>query len=203
METIKVSLIMACYGRPNTTKRTLECIKAQTFTDFELILLGDGCTDFVSLIYSQWFNDWRKDVKFNLYIENTGHHGGWGYHQWNEGIKLAKGEYIMIVANDDMIKPNHIESYYTAIKDTDYDMIYFDSILQFENEMQSIRYSDLNMNHIGHSEIIVRADKAKAMPPHEGVRGHDWYFIKAVLDSGGKVTKNYALPTYIVKNDGH
>lgn len=203
MKRPKVSLIIACYARPNTTKRTLECIKAQTFTDFELILLGDGCPDFVSLIFSEWFKEWRKDIKFELHVDNTGHHGGWGYHQWNEGIKLAKGDYIMIVANDDMIKENHIQSYYSAIKDTDYDMIYFDSILQFENEMQSIRYSDLNMNHIGHSEIIVRADKAKQMPPHEGVRGHDWYFIKALMDSGAIINKSYNLPTYIVKNDGH
>lgn len=194
---------MACYGRPNTTKRTLECIKAQTFTCFELILLGDGCPQFVDLIYSEWFKEWRKGIKFNLHVDNTGHHGGWGYHQWNEGIRLAKGKYIMIVANDDMIKPNHIANYYDAIKYSNCDMVYLDSILEFNDEPRAIRNADLNMNHIGHSEIIVRADKAKLMPPHEGVRGHDWYFIKSILDSGGKVKKSYNEATYIVRNDGH
>jgi len=54
-------------------------------------------------------------------------------------------------------------------------------------------------DHIGHSELIIKTEYAKKMPPHVPEYGHDWIFIDNMIKGGGKFAKAEGKqPTYYV-----
>ncbi len=127
---------------------------------------------------------------------NKKHHGGWGYHIHNENIGVAQGEYFIFVSNDDIIDKNHLENY-LCIKNTGYDWLYFDSWVR-PNEPQ-VRCSEIAQGKIGHSELIIKTDFLRRVPPHTNEYGHDYTLIQNMVNSGSLYAKAINRPaTYKV-----
>ena len=120
--------------------------------------------------------------------------GGHGFEITNENIMLALGEYFIFFANDDVILPNHFENYLSAIENTDYDFVYFNSLIVPNNQ---IRNAQLQYGHIGHSELIVKTEFLRQMPKHNAEYGHDWILIEEMAKRG-KSVKSLCAPTYHV-----
>jgi len=79
-----------------------KCLK-QSFVDFELIVVADGCNA-TNFIVSRMLKD---DSRLSLLcVERT---GLWSNKARNEGIKAAAGEYIIYLDNDDMYGPDHLK----------------------------------------------------------------------------------------------
>lgn len=180
----------------------IECLSNQTINNFELFIIGDGCPHFEALLADPGYQEWvlnmenkgNKVISFNM----DRNYGGWGYHIINHALQNATGKYIMFASNDDVIANDHLEFYLSGIENTDYDMVYYNSlVLPYEHP---VRNSGLALGHIGHSEIIVKAETAKKMPSHTPQYGHDWIFIKDLMDSGAKIAKttNTEKTTYTV-----
>jgi hypothetical protein len=49
--------------------------------------------------------------------------------------------------------------------------------------------SELVFGKIGHSELIMRTDFIRYLPPHDPHYGHDWTFINNMINYGGKSQK--------------
>src|SRR5947208_3454309 len=90
-----VSVIVPNYNHARYLPRRVESILAQTYRDFELILLDDGSTDESRSILSEYRNDPR--VKIELNERNSGS----TFKQWNKGARMARGKYIWIAESDD------------------------------------------------------------------------------------------------------
>lgn len=202
MEEKRISLVIPCYGRPARTRRMIDCISNQTINNFEAFIIGDGCPDFEKLLTDPFYQDFlakmeslgNRIISFNM----DRNYGGCGYHILNYALEKSTGKYFVFGANDDVIANDHLEFYLSGIENTDYDMVYYNSlVLPYEHP---IRNSDLSLGHIGHSEIIVKTETAKKMPPHKPEYGHDWLFIKDLIDSGAKISKtaNTEKTTYTV-----
>ena len=90
-----VSILVPNYNHARFLRRRIDSILAQTFQDFELILLDDCSTDDSQLILLEYASDPRVRVEFN--DVNSGN----PFKQWNKGVRLAQGKYIWMAESDD------------------------------------------------------------------------------------------------------
>ena len=94
------SIIIPTYNRAHIIHRPIDSIIAQTFTDWELIIVDDGSTDHTQAIVDS-YNDSR--IKY-IWQENQERSSA-----RNHGIKLAKGEWICFQDSDDEYLPEHLQ----------------------------------------------------------------------------------------------
>jgi glycosyltransferase involved in cell wall biosynthesis len=206
----KVTLCVPCFERPQRTIRAIECVLNQEFSGWEAYFAGDNCPDLQKLIDSgkaQEYIDLAKKGGNRLAIFNMPiHYGGWGYEQRYTIGKLSESEYTMFMDNDDVIKPNHFQSYYEAIIGTDYDLVYLntwiDPIENANGVNGKLRDAKLEFGEIGHQEIIVKTSLFKSMPRETSEYGHDWDMIDKMIKSGAKCEKVIKEPTYLIKGLG-
>ncbi len=113
----KVSVITATFNRSNVLAYTIRSLLRSTFQDWELIVVGDACTDNTADVV-EGFNDPRVRY-FNL-KENVGDQCGPN----NEGVSRARGEYIAFLSHDDLWMPNHLSACLNAIESTGADFVH-------------------------------------------------------------------------------
>lgn len=104
----KVSVIVPCYNQSKYITECLDSVLAQTFTDYEVIVVNDGSTDNSSQIIRQYI---QKYENFKL-IEQPNH--GVVIAR-NNAIIQAAGEYIYPLDADDKIAPECLEKLYNAM----------------------------------------------------------------------------------------
>ena len=97
----KVTVFIPVYNREQYVGEAIESILAQTFSNFEILLVDDGSTDSsVDMIRS--FSDPRIRLvcnEKNLGIPKTR----------NRGVELARGEYMAMLDSDDRAYPHRLE----------------------------------------------------------------------------------------------
>ena len=102
-----LSIIVPVYKVEQYLPRCLDSILAQTFTDFELILIDDGSPDNCGVIMEEYAS--RDSRIITIHQENKGVSAA-----RNAGLRIAKGKYIGFVDSDDWIDPEFYERMITA-----------------------------------------------------------------------------------------
>ena len=105
----EISVIVPVYNTEQYLHRCIDSILAQTFTDFELILVDDGSTDESGKICDEYANHDKRVCVFHQ--KNQGQAAA-----RNNAIKHSKGEYISFVDSDDILHFQFLESLYSQIK---------------------------------------------------------------------------------------
>jgi glycosyltransferase involved in cell wall biosynthesis len=100
--TPKVSVIMPLYNGEKWITATLKSLQAQTFRDFEAILLNDGSTDGTARAVRPFLEDKRL-----RYFEKA--HEGIPRTR-NKALSLAQGEYVAFLDQDDLYEPGKLEA---------------------------------------------------------------------------------------------
>lgn len=114
-----VSIIVPIYNIEGYIRECIDSILAQTYPDFELILVDDGSPDNCGRICDEYA---EKDVRIKvIHKENGGLTSA-----RNAGLSVAKGDWIMHVDGDDWIEPDMIESLIEAAKATEADLVFGD-----------------------------------------------------------------------------
>jgi glycosyltransferase involved in cell wall biosynthesis len=103
----KVSVCIPVYNGEKFLAQAIESVLAQTFTDYELIVLDNASTDRTPEIIRQ-YNDPRITV-----IRHPTNIGA--VNNFNAGIKAAKGTWVKIVCADDMLFPDCLEKQAGAV----------------------------------------------------------------------------------------
>lgn len=103
MNTPIVSVVVPNYNHARFLRRRLDSILAQTFQDFELLLLDDCSTDESRSTLREYANDPRVRLDFN--DANSGS----TFKQWNKGVRLAQGKYVWLAESDDYSDPRFLE----------------------------------------------------------------------------------------------
>jgi glycosyltransferase involved in cell wall biosynthesis len=101
----RVSVIVPNFNHKKYLPERLESITAQTYQDFEIILLDDCSTDGSKEIIEAW----RKHPKIGKVILNEKNSGS-AFKQWQKGISEASGELIWIAESDDSCSPALLET---------------------------------------------------------------------------------------------
>lgn len=100
-----ISVIVPNYNHAQYLDIRLKSILAQTYTDFEIIILDDNSIDNSKEIIKRY----EKDVHISHIICNKTNSGS-PFIQWNRGFQYAKGDLIWIAESDDCCEPTFLEN---------------------------------------------------------------------------------------------
>ena len=107
----RVSVIVPVYQVEAYLAKCLDSILAQTFTDFELILVDDGTRDDCPQIMTRYA---AMDARIRcIHKENGGLSSA-----RNAGLDIARGEYIAFVDSDDTVEPTMLADAVAAAQRT-------------------------------------------------------------------------------------
>ncbi|RKS13353.1 glycosyltransferase family 2 protein [Flavobacterium sp. 120] len=101
----KVSIIMATYNRSEYILESIQSILAQTYQDWECIIIDDGGTDNTLEILSPVL---KHDIRFQYLVRTPNYQKGLPGSR-NYGLDVAKGDYIIFFDDDDIAHPQNLE----------------------------------------------------------------------------------------------
>jgi glycosyltransferase involved in cell wall biosynthesis len=98
----KVSVVIPCYNVTRYIGETLDSLRAQTFRDFETILVNDGCPDTENL--ERVLEGYRDEI---VYLKS----GKWASISGsrNAGINKSSATYIALLDGDDAWEPDYLK----------------------------------------------------------------------------------------------
>lgn len=96
----KVSVVIPSYNHAAYIEQAIQTILSQTYRDLELIIVDDGSSDASPSILSKIHNEKVRVV----FQQNQGAHAA-----INQGLSMARGQYLAILNSDDAYVPQRIE----------------------------------------------------------------------------------------------
>ena len=96
----KVSIIMPVYNGERFIKQAIESVLAQSYSNWELIVVNDGSTDRTADIVSRYADSRIKLVHQDNFGEASAR---------NTALKNMQGEYLAFLDADDLYLPHHLE----------------------------------------------------------------------------------------------
>ena len=123
-----ISIIIPVYKTEKYLRTCLESIKAQTFTNWECILVDDGSPDNSGAICDEYANCDNRFVV--IHQSNKG-----ASIARNAGLMKARGDWIGFVDSDDWIEPECYEVALKSAKENDADLIQWGVCMQLGNEI--------------------------------------------------------------------
>ena len=112
-----VSIIIPTYNRAHLIGETLDSVVAQTYENWECIVVDDGSSDTTDEVVGEYT---KKDTRFKYYHRTNEHLPG-GNGARNYGFKMSQGEYIIWFDSDDLMTRDHIEIKYNLINSGELD----------------------------------------------------------------------------------
>jgi glycosyltransferase involved in cell wall biosynthesis len=97
----KISVIIPCFNQGPYLDEAVESVLAQTFQDFEILVVDDGSTDMETV---KMLQDYARPKTRVIHTDNQGLSAA-----RNNGIREAQGAYILPLDADDKIGPGYLE----------------------------------------------------------------------------------------------
>jgi glycosyltransferase involved in cell wall biosynthesis len=199
-----VTVLMPVFNAERFLRRAIESVLAQTFTDFELLIINDGSTDqSVSIIQS--FQDERIRLVHNK--QNSG-----VITTLNTGIMLAKGKYIARMDADDICVADRLAKQVSYLEEHPGTAVLAAHIMQinaheedlgtWDQDVQNSTAAELfrtmaKTNCIAHPTIVIRKQIAQQYLYHKKQKGsEDWDLWMRLLSDGYRIEK---LTDYLLK----
>lgn len=136
-----VSVVVPNFNHARFLPQRLESILAQTFSDFEVIILDDGSTDNSREVIARYLQDPR--VRFYANDINSGS----PFVQWNRGVSLAHCEFVWIAESDDVANPDFLATLIPHLqRNPDLGLCYCQSRLIDESDKEvgsAVEWSDV------------------------------------------------------------
>jgi glycosyltransferase involved in cell wall biosynthesis len=157
-----ISIVMATYNRSNLLRYSIGSLQRQTLTDWELLVIGDACTDNTATVVAT-FADPR--IRYHNLPQNIGEQSGPN----NVGVQQARGRYIAFLNHDDLWFPQHLEA----------------QVAQLEREAADLVFS-LGVFIAGDgSQRLTSADPSGEYRPEFGVPATCWLFRRELAERVG------------------
>lgn len=181
----KISIHISCYNRSRMLRECVESFLAQTFQDFEIIIVDDGSLDDLSFVA-------EMDSRVRFFKQE---HGGMA-----KGLNLAMdkscGDYIMPFGSDDLALPTLLEETLSELESNpDFDVVYPDKWQQSIHgriRSKSVQYSHgkdyekmLEQQYISHGGTLWKKDKC---PRYDETvwSAEDWELFLTAMENGVK-----------------
>ena len=118
---MRISVIVPIYNVEKYLRQCLDSVIAQTFSDWEMILVDDGSTDRSGIIADEYAA--ADDRIAVIHEKNAGLSAA-----RNAGIDVACGEYIYFLDSDDYIVENTFEILYNTANNTGVELLVFNGM---------------------------------------------------------------------------
>ncbi len=136
-----ISVITPVYNQEKLVQRCVDSILDQTLGNIEIIVINDGSTDGTQKILDQYGS------KITVLKTRKGGPGG----ARNEGLKIAKGEYIFFLDSDDWLTDNTmLEKLYKHCESKDLDVI----IYNFYHKTSESQYEVSRVNNVEYNKLF-------------------------------------------------
>lgn len=112
----EITIIVPVYNCEIYIEECLKSISAQTFENFEALIINDGSDDNSETLIMNYVD---KDSRFKLLTKENGGQSS----ARNLGLRCAKGKYIAFLDSDDTIKPDFFEKLYAQAEEKNLDMV--------------------------------------------------------------------------------
>ena len=119
MSSPKFSILLPTYNRAQVLATAILSAQAQTFCDFELLIVGDGCTDESADVVAAFA---KKDQRIRWF--DLPKAPGFGYANRNLALREARGELVAFLAHDDLWFPDHLEICNRVMEDPEVDLVH-------------------------------------------------------------------------------
>ena len=126
MENIKVSVIIPVFNVEKYLDKCLESLVNQTLKEIEIICVDDGSTDNSMQILKKYESEYSNVIVVSQ--ENAGAGAA-----RNNGLRIAKGEYLSFLDSDDFFEVNMLEEAYEKAVADKADMVVFKSDQYYED----------------------------------------------------------------------
>ncbi|HEX8287358.1 MAG TPA: glycosyltransferase family 2 protein [Pyrinomonadaceae bacterium] len=191
----KVSIIIPAYNIAEYVAETLNSVFAQTYSDYEVVVINDGSPDTEE--FERVLEPFRDKI---VYLAKEGAGAG---EARNVGIENARGYLIAFLDGDDVWLPEYLESQIKFLEDNDFDFVYADALhfggsaydgTTFMETSPSVGEAnfdsllDLRCNVITSGTIVRKQNLIEAgMFERERVRAHDFVLWLKMARSGARI----------------
>jgi len=146
----EISIILPTYNGGGDIKECLDCLKKQSFQNFELIIIDDGSQDKTREILDSLGYEYHKN-KENLGFVKT----------LNKGVRLSNGKYILIIDQDMVFEKDYLLKMIEKNKD------FVSGRMYYYHQKDKIRALNLKVNlFTGKSTLVGRGEIDKGQFNH-------------------------------------
>ena len=185
-----VSIVIPTFNRGHLISETLDSILAQTYINWECIVVDDGSEDDTSVVLYNYVN---KDNRIQYHHRPKKYSSG-GNGARNYGLDLAKGEYIIFFDSDDLMLAEHIETKLTSILTSNSDYViaktkYFNTNISLEGYYSFDKYEITLENYIFEKinwltyDTLIVSELAKKLSFNEKLKSGQEYNFHSKLVS--------------------
>lgn len=155
-----ISVIMLTYNRENLVARAIESIQAQTYRDFEFIIVDNGSTDHSGRIAEAYSS---RDDRIRVIRRERGNIGAGR----NTGLDMARGEYVAFIDDDDYADPGLLEHLHDLAVNYNADIAACGSWREVEGVRQPKYVFDGTFTYSGEEAVIelLKREKFNAGTP--------------------------------------
>ena len=144
MEIPAISIIVPIFNMEWCMQKCIDSILAQTFENFECLLIDDGSTDRSPAICDEYA---QKDARIKVYHKPN---GGLSDAR-NYGLERALGEYTIFADPDDWVDAEGLDQLYEKAKKTNADMVMCDI---YYNDPHRQRYRKQEPTSLEHLDVL-------------------------------------------------
>ena len=141
MDKIKISVVVPAYNVEKYIEKTLKSIVNQTLREIEIIVINDGSTDDTLSIIKRLMLEDKRIILINK------KNGGVSQAR-NDGIKIAKGEYVSFIDGDDWIEEDFFKDSYKYGSENNLDIVMSDAYLDYFRRKKTKYLKELEVQKI-------------------------------------------------------
>lgn len=141
---IEFTIIIPFYNVEKYIDRCLKSVMAQSYQNYEVILVDDGSTDDSIIVAKKYQKEYCEKIK--LIEQNNKGQGG----ARNTGIKNAQGEYLVFVDSDDWIDKDLLLRVHNIVQNNKYQIITYNAYLAYNHHNE---FFDMNLSIKGEQDI--------------------------------------------------
>ena len=133
-----ISIVASVYNGEKYLADCLDSVLSQDYENFELIMVDDGSPDKSGKILDEYA---QRDSRIHVvHKENSG-----VCNSRNVGIDMAKGAYLCIIDQDDILSPNYLSYFYKLIKENNAEIAATPTADKFFGQ---VRYDDGSNDYV-------------------------------------------------------
>lgn len=142
-----ISVLVTSYNYERYIRQTLDSVLAQTYKNYEVIIVDDGSTDNSVTVIDEYV---KKYKNFHLYQHNGGINKGLPA-SFKLGVEKAKGAYIAVLESDDYWAPNNLLEKVKMINKHPDAVIISNTIIPFGDDFDEVSKAKPYVELLNHS----------------------------------------------------